>query len=61
MGGRDCEGGGMRSDKFFKLRARRFGESGRRFAGAGSSLEASDCIVDRGATSTGRIGGVNFG
>ena len=29
MGGRDCEGGGIRKDRFLRLRARRLGESGR--------------------------------
>lgn len=33
IGGRDCEGGGIRKDKFLRLRARRCGESGRVLCG----------------------------
>ena len=31
MGGRDCDGGGIRKERFLRFRARRLGESGRGF------------------------------
>lgn len=61
MGGRDSEGRGMRNERFFKLRARRPGESGRAGLGAGNNLELSEVMVDSGATSAGRKGAVNLG
>ena len=59
MGGRHCEGRGMRNERFFKLRALRPGESGREGFGASDNMELSEVMVDSGATSTGRMIGVN--
>jgi hypothetical protein len=59
--GRDCEGKGMRNERFFRLRALRPGESGRAGFEAGNNLELSEIMVDSGATSTGRRCGVNLG
>jgi len=59
IGGRKFVGGGIRNDKFFRLRARRLGESGRTW-GADNNLELSD-IVGRAATSRARAGGANLG
>jgi hypothetical protein len=61
MGGRDSECRGMRNERFFKLRARRPGDSGRAGLGAGNNLELSEVMVDSGAASTGRKGAVNLG
>lgn len=61
MGGRDCDGGGMRKDRFFRLRSRRPGESGRPLLGAGNSLEHSIGIMGRCGISIGRVGGMNLG
>ena len=60
MGGRICEGGGIRNDKFFRLRARRPGESGRGLLGVGKSLVLSVDMVGRAAISSARAGGVNL-
>lgn len=61
MGGRDCDGGGIRRDRFFKLRSRRPGEAGRPLFGAGNTLELSVGIMGRCGISIGRVGGVNLG
>lgn len=61
MGGRDCEGRGMRNERFFRLRALRPGESGRGGFGTSDNMELSEVMVDSGATSTRRMIGVNLG
>ena len=61
IGGRDCDGGGIRKDRFFRLRSRRPGETGRSLLGADNSLELSIGIMARGGISMGRVGGMNLG
>lgn len=58
--GRFDEGGGMRNERFFRLRDRWLGESGRALLGVGSSLELSGGIMGREATSMARAGGGNL-
>jgi hypothetical protein len=57
MGGRDMDGGGIRNERFFRLRARRPGESGRE----GVGRDRGSGAVDRGGISMGRVAGMYFG
>lgn len=61
IGGLDCEGGGTRKLRFFKLRARFPLESERAMLGEFKSRVLSADIMVLGATSTERTGGVNLG
>lgn len=63
MGGRDdCEGGGMRRERFLRLRARRPGESGRfRFGTSDDRLAALFCVVESVWLSMLWAGGMNLG
>lgn len=60
IGGRSWDSEGTRKDKFFKLRARRPGESGRTAADAGDNKEWSGGIAGNEAASVGKDGG-NWG
>lgn len=61
IGGLDCDGGGTRKERFFKLRARFPLESERAMGGEFNSRVLSADIMDLGAMSTGRTGGANLG
>lgn len=61
IGGLDCDGGGTRRLRFFRLRARFPLESERVMFDGFKSIVLSADIMDLGATSRGRTGGVNLG
>jgi len=61
IGGLDCDGGGTRKLRFFKLRARFPLESERAIFDEFNCRVLSTDIMGFDSTSTGRTGGMNFG